>query len=65
MPTDTSTGLLPPFLPTVFPLKLCGGSKGREALCLHHPCCPIPIVCGHFSPLARLEPVETGRVQRQ
>lgn len=54
MPADTSTGLLPPFLPTAFPLNLCV-SKACEALCLHHPCCPITIVCGHFSPLARLE----------
>lgn len=51
MPADT-TGFLPPFLPTAFPLNFCV-SKGCETLCLHHPCCPI--LCGHFSPLARLE----------
>lgn len=53
MPADT-TGLLPPFLPTAFPLNFCV-SKGCEGLCLHHPCCPITVLCGHFSPLARLE----------
>lgn len=54
MPADTSIGLLPPFLPTAFPLNLCV-SKGCEALCLHRPWCPIATVRGHFSPLARLE----------
>lgn len=54
MPAGASIGLLPPFLPTAFPLNLCV-SKACEALCLYHPCCLFTTLCGHISPLARLE----------